>query len=114
MNSKPQFLTIEEKRAWLARIFRDTSGEYTDADKLKALEADNRLVELNKTHKELDDKIRVEAEFCPGSDCLSCKAFVRYGDGAKRCSLIMNRTFKYNLQTHPCPHYEPEQQSTES
>lgn len=44
--SGQQFLTIEEKRAWLARIFRDTSGEYTDADKLKAMEADNRLVML--------------------------------------------------------------------
>lgn len=40
------FLTIEEKRAWLARIFRDPTGEYTDSDKLKALEADNRLVML--------------------------------------------------------------------
>ena len=39
-------LTIEEKRAWLARIFRDKSGFFTDADKLKAIEADNRLVEL--------------------------------------------------------------------
>ena len=57
MNNKPtchpenpksgqQLLSIEEKRAWLAHIFRDTSGKYTDADKLKALEADNRLVEL--------------------------------------------------------------------
>ena len=53
MNSNPQFLTIEEKRAWLARIFRDTSGNYTDADKFKALEADNRLVALqNPTVKE--------------------------------------------------------------
>ena len=63
MNNKPtchpenpesgqQFLTIEEKRAWLARIFRDTSGEYTDADKLKALEADNRIVSLQATVKE--------------------------------------------------------------
>lgn len=103
------FLTIEEKRAWLARIFRDTSGEYSDADKLKALEADNRLVELNKTHKELDDKIRAEAEFCPGRDCLLCKAFVRYADGVKRCSLIENRSFKHTSQNRPCPHYEPEQ-----
>lgn len=107
--SNTQFLTIEEKRAWLARIFRDSSGEYTDADKLKALEADNRLVELEKIHRELDDTIRAESGFCPGSDCLSCKAFVRYADGAKRCSLIVNRTFKHNSQTHPCPHYEPEQ-----
>lgn len=102
------YLTIEEKRAWLAHIFRDTSGYFTDADKLKALEADNRLVELDKIHRELDDTIRAEAEFCPGSDCLSCKAFIRYADGAKRCSLIVNRTFKHNSQTRPCPAYEPE------
>jgi hypothetical protein len=37
------FLTIEEKRAWLARIFRDTSGEYTDADKFKAMQEDTNL-----------------------------------------------------------------------
>lgn len=109
MNTTPQFLTIEEKRAWLARIFRDTSGTYTDADKFKAMEADNRLIELKKIHRELDDTIRAESEFCLGSDCLSCKAFVRYADGAKRCSLIVNRTFKHNSQTRPCPRYEPEQ-----
>ena len=37
------YLTIEEKRAWLARIFRDTSGEYTEADKFKALQEDTNL-----------------------------------------------------------------------
>ena len=44
----PQFLSIEEKRAWLARIFRDTSGEYSEADKFKVLREDNRLVMLSK------------------------------------------------------------------
>ena len=43
---QPKFLTIAEKREWLARIFRDTSGEYTDADKFKALREDTRLMEL--------------------------------------------------------------------
>lgn len=42
----PQFLTIAEKRAWLACIFRDTTGEYTDADKFKAMREDTRLLEL--------------------------------------------------------------------
>lgn len=42
--SNPQFLTIVEKRAWLARIFRDTSGEYTDADKFKAMLEDTELM----------------------------------------------------------------------
>ena len=53
-NKQPQFLTIAEKRAWLARIFRDTTGEYTDADKFKAMREDTRLCELNRpsTRKE--------------------------------------------------------------
>ena len=45
---EPQFLTIEEKRAWLARIFRDITGYYTEADKFKALREDTRLLELNR------------------------------------------------------------------
>ena len=50
----PQFLSIEEKRAWLARIFRDTTGYYSDADKFKAMLEDTRLIELNRltTRKE--------------------------------------------------------------
>ena len=47
-NKKTQFLTIAEKRAWLARIFRDTTGEYTEADKFKAMREDTRLCELNR------------------------------------------------------------------
>ena len=46
--NQPKFLTIAEKRAWLARIFRDTTGEYTEADKFKALREDTRLLELNR------------------------------------------------------------------
>lgn len=45
--NQPQFLTIAEKRAWLARIFRDTTGEYTESDKFKAMREDTRLLELN-------------------------------------------------------------------
>lgn len=41
----PQFLSIEEKRAWLASIFRDTTGYYSDADKFKAMREDTRLIE---------------------------------------------------------------------
>lgn len=49
-----QFLTIAEKREWLARIFRDTTGTYSDADKFKVMREDNRLIELNRlsTRKE--------------------------------------------------------------
>lgn len=46
MTSTQQFLTIEEKRAWLARIFRDASGYYSDADKFKALREDTLLARL--------------------------------------------------------------------
>ena len=50
----PQFLSIEEKRAWLASIFRDTTGYYSEADKFKAMREDTRLIELNRltTRKE--------------------------------------------------------------
>ena len=47
MNER-RFLTIAEKREWLARIFRDTTGYYTEADKFKALREDTRLLELNR------------------------------------------------------------------
>lgn len=46
--NQPQFLTIAEKREWLARIFRDATGEYTDADKFKAMREDTRLLEINR------------------------------------------------------------------
>lgn len=45
--NETRFLTIAEKREWLARIFRDTTGYYTEADKFKALREDTRLLELN-------------------------------------------------------------------
>lgn len=47
MNSKEKLdtcLTIAEKRAWLARIFRDTSGEYSDSDKFRAMLEDTELM----------------------------------------------------------------------
>ena len=50
MNTHPtELLTTAEKRAWLASIFRDQSGDFTDADKLKALEADTRLALIEET-----------------------------------------------------------------
>ena len=44
--AKKKFLSIEEKRSWLAGIFRDTSGEYSQADKFKAMIEDTRLAML--------------------------------------------------------------------
>lgn len=43
---KKKHLTIEEKRDWLACVFRDTSGEYSQADKFKAMAEDTRLAML--------------------------------------------------------------------
>lgn len=46
--SRTPFLTLEEKRKWLARILRDTSGQHQGfelslSDKFKALIEDNKL-----------------------------------------------------------------------
>ena len=41
---QPTTLTVDEKRRYLAEIFR--SPEYTDADKFKALQEDNRMLIL--------------------------------------------------------------------
>lgn len=43
---KHRHLTIEEKRDWLAGIFRDESGDFSQADKFKALAEDTRLAQL--------------------------------------------------------------------
>lgn len=39
----PRHLTIEEKRDWLADIFRDANGEYSCSDKFKAMVEDTKL-----------------------------------------------------------------------
>ena len=44
--ARKKFLSSEEKRSWLAGIFRDTSGEYSQADKFKAMIEDTRLAML--------------------------------------------------------------------
>ncbi len=43
---KSRHLTLSEKRDWLADIFRDESGEYSQADKFKAMAEDTRLAQL--------------------------------------------------------------------
>ncbi len=43
---KKRYLSIEEKRSWLADIFRDKAGEYSQADKFKAMIEDTRLAML--------------------------------------------------------------------
>ena len=52
---KQRHLTIDEKRDWLASIFRDASGDFSQADKFKALAEDTRLAQLQ------DEKAQAEA-----------------------------------------------------
>ncbi len=49
---KSRHLTLAEKRDWLAGIFRDESGEYSQADKFKAMTEDTRLAQLEEEKKE--------------------------------------------------------------
>lgn len=42
----PRYLTIDEKRDWLASVFRDSSGEYSQSDKFKAMIEDTKLALL--------------------------------------------------------------------
>lgn len=44
-------LTIDEKRDWLAGIFRDESGEVSHADKFKAMAEDTRLAMLEEEER---------------------------------------------------------------
>lgn len=57
---KKKHLSIEEKRDWLAEVFRDTSGEYSQSDKFKAMVEDTRLAELQE-----EKSNRKEAERSP-------------------------------------------------
>ena len=45
-------LSTEEKRRWLARVFRDEDGEYSQADKFKALVEDTKLAALQQEEEE--------------------------------------------------------------
>lgn len=45
-------LSIDEKRDWLADIFRDTSGEYSQSDKFKAMVEDTKLALMMAGEKE--------------------------------------------------------------
>jgi len=49
---KKKHLTIEEKRDWLASVFRDASGEYSQSDKFKAMAEDTRLALLQAEQEE--------------------------------------------------------------
>lgn len=48
---RKRHLSIEEKRDWLAYVFRDSSGEFSQSDKFKAMVEDTRLAELAEEKK---------------------------------------------------------------
>ncbi len=48
---KSRHLSLAEKRDWLAGIFRDESGEFSQADKFKAMVEDTRLAQLEEEKK---------------------------------------------------------------
>lgn len=49
---KKKHLTIDEKRDWLASVFRDETGEYSQSDKFKAMAEDTRLALLQAEKEE--------------------------------------------------------------
>lgn len=56
-------LTIDEKRDWLADIFRDESGEYSQGDKFKAMIEDTKLaIMLAEEDKKKSEKSAVTSE----------------------------------------------------
>ncbi len=61
MPRKQRHLTIKEKRDFFATIARDKSGEYSTADKFKAIIEDTKLLEIEKTEAEAEE-IRQKAE----------------------------------------------------
>lgn len=66
---KEPLLSTEEKRRWLARVFRDPDGEYSQADKFKALVEDTKLAALQQEEEEL--KRRREMDATPQDPILS-------------------------------------------
>ncbi len=66
----PEHLSIDEKRDWLASIFRDDTGAYSQADKFKALAEDTRLALLQQE----EAKERIEAD--EAEDTTSGPAFL--------------------------------------
>ena len=51
-------LSIREKRLWLADIFRNEAGEYSQADKFKALVEDTKLAAIQQEEEEHNEKKR--------------------------------------------------------
>lgn len=54
-------LSIDEKRDWLAAVFRDESGECSRADKLKAMVEDTKLAQLAEENRRAEEEQRAAA-----------------------------------------------------
>lgn len=62
MPRKPRHLTIAEKRDFFTAIARDTTNEFTTADKFKAIVEDTKLFQLELELEESKRKRAEEAE----------------------------------------------------
>lgn len=62
MPRKPRHLTISEKRDFFTYIARDTSGDFTTADKFKAIVEDTKLFQLEMELEESKLKREEEAK----------------------------------------------------
>lgn len=58
---KKKHLSIKEKRDWLADIFRDESGEFSQSEKFKAMVEDTRLAML--PEQKNSDKSKTNSPF---------------------------------------------------
>ncbi|MDO4410919.1 MAG: hypothetical protein Q4C05_06535 [Akkermansia sp.] len=65
-------LSIEEKRIWLAEVFRDPHGEYTQADKFKALVEDTKLALIQ---QEAEQASKIEES--PSNEANSFASLIR-------------------------------------
>ncbi len=59
---KNKHLSISEKRDWLASLFRDSSGEISQAEKFKAMVEDTRLAMLT---EEKNTSVKSAAKAAP-------------------------------------------------
>lgn len=62
---KKRHLTIDEKRDWLAEVFRDPNGEYSQADKFKALVEDTKLATMEEEAQKAESAAAPPADTRP-------------------------------------------------
>lgn len=62
MPRRPRHLTIAEKRDFFAKIARDTAGEFTMADKFKAIVEDTKTFQLELDLAAAQEKREEEAK----------------------------------------------------